>query len=330
MKKAIAIIILLLFVKNLPAQKKELETYSQKFYKIGEIIYSLKNIPPSKKLPNRWPNALLYSIRMNAIDIKCIFPAKGITNTGSFYHNVPWDISKGFYLNMHSIGENKDIEFYKIFDMARMSEISKITGKSKMSEDIHVEDYYAKTTISHQLTCLWDFNMKRAGIGSGESGGGFWHYDLILRSDETLLMPVAYKDSLYFYTFKDKAWTKPDYQGVEKNKENDNWIRESQVKHPFTTSFRAFQIENDTYFLANADTMLYKYENKQLKEIGRIKKNKEERPVFLVDKDDKKVGFMFVKSIDIIAEERKRFILLEKTNPLYKAIKRIIDEPDRK
>ncbi|TAF63261.1 MAG: hypothetical protein EAZ55_14220, partial [Cytophagales bacterium] len=89
-----------------------------------------------------------------------------------------------------------------------------------------------------------------------------------------------YKDSLYLYYYKDKAWTTPNYQGAEKNAENDYWTRIWQIKHDFKTHFRAFQIENDLYFLTNADTTIYKYENNTLKEIGKIQPKKTKEPYF--------------------------------------------------
>jgi hypothetical protein len=160
-------------------------------------------------------------------------------------------------------------------------------------------------------------------------GASYYCYDLILQQDETLLMPLCFNDSLYLYHFTDKAWTKPDYQGAEKNAQNDKWTRIAQVAHQFETNFRAFQVANDLYFLTNADTTIYKFENDQLKEIGKIKPKKDERTLFLVDKDDSKVYFLMCESIEILAEERTCFALLTKEDELFKAVKRIIDEPDR-
>lgn len=89
------------------------------------------------------------------------------------------------------------------------------------------------------------------------------------------------------------------------------------------------QIQDNTYFLANADTLLYKYENNTIKEIGRIIPQNGQRTLFLIDKDDDKVYFLKAKRIDIIAQERNRFVLLKKKDELYKAVQRIIDQSDR-
>jgi hypothetical protein len=327
MKKSVFLILFILYTGILLAQKKEaIESYSQKFYKIGNQIYGIKSL-------KRFPQADLYTISIDKKGKpKWIFPPQGIIILNSYYKNVRWDINENFYINMlyqSSIeigGERNDIEFYERAKMKKWLEISTVTNKSNMVDEIYKKDYAEKTVLSHNLTSIQDFYYKRA-LGSRKD---YWHYDMILKKDETLLMPVAYKDSLYFYTFTDKAWTKPDYQGVEKNKENDKWTRTSQAKHDFKTGFRAFQIKDDTYFLTNADTMIYKYENKALKEIGRIKPIQAERTLFLIDKDDDKVYFLMCENIDVIPEERKRFVLLRKEDELYKAIKRIIDEPYRK
>jgi hypothetical protein len=312
MKKITVLFLLCLCCKVLFAQKKQIrESYTQKFYKDKNLIYGITH-------PKNNPEAHLLSLNIKGNTIKQVFPYSHFGLISTYYNNLIYDVNVKYLILLTKSGREIEIGSQLLnLDFFPQNEPTEAEWAKKPIDE---------NTLSHNLTGIQDFYYKRA-LGSRKD---YWHYDMILKKDETLLMPVAYKDSLYFYTFTDKAWTKPDYQGVEKNKENDKWTRTSQAKHDFKTGFRAFQIKDDTYFLTNADTMIYKYENKALKEIGRIKPIQAERTLFLIDKDDDKVYFLMCENIDVIPEERKRFVLLRKEDELYKAIKRIIDEPYRK
>lgn len=315
MKKIFFIIAALLITFDLLAQKKQvLEPYSQKFYKLDKEVYGIKH--PKK---NREAHLLKSNLRNN--EIKQIFPYSHFGLISTLYPGLIYDVnSRNLVL----------LEKYKKLSGDEQLILSFFPQKEPTEQNWN-QRTRTKEEISHNLTGIRDFYYLTRLINQiPDPPRSYWHYDLILQKDETLLMPVGFGDSLYFYQFTDKAWTKPNYQGVEKNKENDKWTRIAQVKHDFKTSFRAFQIQEDTYFLTNSDTSIYKYEQNQLKEIGKIKPKKGERTLFLIDKDDKKVYFLMAESIEIIAEERKRFGLLRKDDELFKAVKRIIDESDRK
>jgi|GEM_PF-2411868 len=312
MKKIILTIHILLAIQAYGQKKNAGELYSQKFYKSNNEIFGYR---VNRKVANI---GYLYSTQLHSKRAEKVFPLK-IILLGTFYPNLRWDIDNKYHVFQHhsksspEIGsEQEDISFCLKKNFSNFANADIINNQ--------------KDILSHNLTSLWDFGVKRIM----DSRKDYWHYNLILQKDQTLLMPVAYKDSLYLYQFTDRAWTKPDYQGAEKNVANDKWTRIGQVKHDFKTAFRAFQIQKDVYFLANADTVIYKYENRQIKQIGRIKPAKYERTLFLIDKDDQKVYFLMAESIDIIAEERKSFVLLRKEDELYKAVQHIIDASDRK
>jgi hypothetical protein len=312
MKKVLILFLLCLCFNRSFAQKKQTrESYSQKFFKNKGLVYGIK-------YPKKNPEAHLLSKSTEDDTIKQIFPYTHFGLISTYYNNLLYDINTKYFVVFEKYGREIEIGSQSVV-LSFFSQ--KEPTKEKWSSRPRTQE-----ELSHNLTGIQDFYYKRA-LGSRKD---YWHYDMILQKDETLLMPIAYKDSLYFYTFTDKAWTKPNYQGVEKNKENDKWTQTAQVKHDFKTSFRAFQIEKDLYFLTNADTMIYKYENKALKQIGSIKPKRGERTLFLIDKDDNKVCFLMCENIEIIPEERNRFAFLKKEDPLYKAVKRIIDEPDRK
>lgn len=117
-------------------------------------------------------------------------------------------------------------------------------------------------------------------------------------------MPILFEDTLHIYHFKDSAWHSPNYQGIEANQANDQWTKEKSilVGKQFNDQFHFFSIQNESYFVANADTSLYKLDGHRIRRIGNIKKQSDQDLNYLLDKDSHKLYFIHALSLDIEEE----------------------------
>lgn len=152
------------------------------------------------------------------------------------------------------------------------------------------------------------------------------YYDWALLSDRTFLMPILFEDTLHIYRFKDTAWQSPNYQGIEVNRANDRWTKEKRipVEKQFDHQFHFFSIQDESYFVANADTSLYKLDGQQMRKIGTIRKKSNQDLNYLLDKDTHKLYFIHAHSLQIEEEERKRFGILRPEDSLYVAVQKLI------
>ena len=139
-------------------------------------------------------------------------------------------------------------------------------------------------------------------------------------------MPILYEDTLHIYRFRDSAWHSPNYQGIEANRANDQWTKEKSipVEKQFNDQFRYFSIQDESYFVANADTCLYKLDGQQMRKIGTIKKKSDQDLNYLLDKDNHKLYFIHANALDIAEEERERFAILRPENFFYIAVQKLI------
>ncbi|TAF65308.1 MAG: hypothetical protein EAZ55_08585, partial [Cytophagales bacterium] len=175
------------------------EPYSQKFYKLNNQVYGIK-------YPKKNPEAHLFSFMPKNNKIEKIFPYNYFGLISTYYSDLIYDIHHENFIVLEIYG--KEIE------IGSQMKILSFYPQKEPSEEVWSKRPYTKEEVSHNLTSIQDFTFTRAAKGHHSD---YWHYDLILQKDETLLMPVAYKDSLYLYYYKDKAWTTPNYQGAEKN-----------------------------------------------------------------------------------------------------------------
>jgi hypothetical protein len=194
---------------------------------------------------------------------------------------------------------------------------------------------YLPSTLKHSIT------RRFSGVSD------FWNrrtfsrdpqpilYDWAMCPDRTFLMPVLYEDTLHYYRFKDKAWLGADYQGVEANRPNTKWTKELSIPtdKQFDGQFRFFMIQNEHYFLCNSDAVLYKREGLCMRKIGTLKQEENKPPLYLLDKDEHKLFFVNVASLEVETQEQPRFAILKPDDPRYQAIQRLMvarDTPDKR
>jgi hypothetical protein len=297
--KLISHIVFLIFCCQAQAQRSPSQPCSQKFYKINKVVYGMK--------PYHSPFDFTVFSYVNDRKVSIDFPSKHVIFLG-MYPNTYWDINETFLI------------FQK---HTRFGDLLSYYPKKDFSDFVYSAQ---KNQLSANLNGLTDWID--AKFTPALQWEGYKCYDLVLRTDSILVMPIAFRDTLAIFSYHNKIWTDPDFKGAEKHPENDFWRKDAAVAHPFKTGFRAFQIKNDLYFVANSDTMLYKFEDGALKHIGKIKRNMKDRLLYLIDKEDYKVHFMFAETLDVIPEERERFRILRRGDPLHKAVKKILDEPE--
>jgi hypothetical protein len=280
------------------AQRVPPEPCSQKFYRIGNIIYGAK--------PYHSPFDFSIFAYTSDGKVSIVFPSEYILILGIYPYTL-WDIDASFLIFQTHKGWGDRLSYHRKESFSNYNN----TERNKLSASL--------TGLTSWIGSKWTSTLQWKGYKC---------YDLVLRTDSILVMPIAFRDTLAIFSYHNKIWTDPDFKGAEKHPENDFWRKDAAVAHPFKTGFRAFQIKNDLYFVANSDTMLYKFEDGALKHIGKIKRNMKDRLFYLIDKEDYKVHFMFAETLDVIPEERERFRILRRGDPLHKAVKKILDEPE--
>jgi len=153
--------------------------------------------------------AHLFSLEIKTNEITQVFPYSYFGLMSTYYPNLVYDVNDQYFIVLEKYGREIEVGSQLIYLSA--------FPKKEPLQQVWLKRPVDKNEISHNLTGIHDMFFKRI-VGSPRD---YWHYDLILQKDETLLMPIAYKDSLYLYLFTDKAWTKDNYQGAEINKEHD-------------------------------------------------------------------------------------------------------------
>jgi len=331
----ISILIFIAIFLNTPAfaQQKHYQ-FSNKFLLKKDTLFSVKKSTNEKHVAN------LYFLSTRNGEI-----GWNSTHSGMLYPNYSWDADDDFW-----VGENnfkygpqitqhyRSITFLSKKEWIEINEFDTILAfvKQKLSkkdllskeESIFLQfEVYSPSTYKHCIT--ENFN----GISSIVSR--FWlmdnpkaiFYDWALQSDRTILMPILFEDTLHLYRFKNKAWQSPNYQGIEANRANDKWTKEKSipVEKQFDDQFRYFSIQDESYFVANADTSLYKLDGQRIRRIGTIKKKINQDLNYLLDKDTHKLYFIHALSLDVEEEERKRFEILKPNDPLYVSVQKLIE-----
>lgn len=321
---------LMLMIIQPPGLEK---TSSFKFIKINQNIYYVKRPFNTNKVGN------LYFIDVNSGKITW-----SSTYSGKLYPNYSWDIDDKYWVGernnkygvqyeQHSraitfLAKNEwlvENEFDTIAQYVRNKTLAKNRLSAKEKNYLNFQVFIPSThkhVVSERFNGISSFYTRRMVSRFPPP----IRYDWAMLSDHSFLMPILFEDTLHIYRFKDSAWHSPNYQGIEANRANDQWTKEKSIPvgKQFKDQFRYFSIQDESYFVANADTSLYKLDGQQMRKIGTIKKKSDQDLNYLLDKDTHKLYFIHAFSLDIEEEERGRFAILRPEDSLYVAVQKLI------
>lgn len=285
-----------------------------------------------------------YVARLYFFDEKTGKTGWNSTHSGKLYQGYSWDIDGDFWTGETSFKYGPQLEqhyqsitFLTKREWLEINEFDTISSyvKERLSkkELLSTQEYnflqvevYSPSTYKHCIS--ENFNSistfyRRLRFSRFPNSV---HHDWALMSNRTILMPILFEDTLHLYRFKNKAWHSPNYQGIEANRANDKWTKEKSipVEKQFDDQFRYFSIQDESYFVANADTCIYKLDGQRIRRIGTIKKKINQDLNYLLDKDTNKLYFIHALSLDVEEEERSRFAILRPEDPLYVAVQKLI------
>lgn len=314
------------------AQQKQ-EQFSNKFLLKKDTLFAVKKSADEKKVANLF----FISTKNGKIGWSS-------TYSGNLYPNYSWDIDDNFWVGENSLKygpqmeqHHRSIDFLNKYEWLEINEFDTISRyvKGRLSKkellpkeeftflefEIYIPSAY-KHRISENFSGIYSF-YDRIRFSSHPQ---IPYYDWALLSNRTFLMPILFEDTLHLYRFKDTAWHSLNYLGVEANRANDRWTKEKSipVEKQFNDQFRYFSIQDESYFVANADTCLYKLDDSRIHRIGIIKKKTNQDLNYLLDKDTHKLYFIHALALDIEEEERERFAILRQEDSLYVAVQQLL------
>ncbi len=309
------------------------KTSSSKFIKINQNIYSVKRPLDSSKVTS------LYFLDVNSGKITW-----SSTYSGKLYPNYAWDIDDKYWVGERNnkygvqyeqhyraitfLAKNEWLvqnEFDTIAQYVHNKSLAKNRLSAKEKNYLNFQVFIPSThkhVVSERFNGISSFYTRRMVARFPPP----IRYDWAMLSDHSFLMPILFEDTLHLYRFTNTAWHSPNYQGIEANRANDRWTKEKSilVEKQFNDQFRYFSIQDESYFVANADTCLYKLDDSRIRRIGIIKKESNQDLNYLLDKDTHKLYFIHALALDIDEEERSRFAILRPEDPLYIAVQKLL------
>jgi hypothetical protein len=325
---------------NIPvfAQQKH-DQFSNKFLLKKDTLFAVKKPADKKKVANLF----FISTKNGKIGWNS-------THSGKLYPNYAWDIDDKYWVGernnkygvqyeQHSraitfLAKNEwlvENEFDTIAQYVRNKTLAKNRLSAKEKNYLNFQVFIPSThkhVVSERFNGISSFYTRRMVARFPPP----IRYDWAMLSDHSFLMPILFEDTLHLYRFTNTAWHSPNYQGIEANRANDKWTKEKSipVEKRFDDQFRYFSIQDESYFVANADTSLYKLDGQQMRKIGTIKKESNQDLNYLLDKDTHKLYFIHALSLDIAEEERERFAILRPGDPLYIAVQKLLAAKEKR
>jgi hypothetical protein len=333
---------LVLVCNVLSGQSTSQIEYCPKLIKVENTVYMVKKAQRGNFVPN------IFFTSIGNADYKW-----SGSYSGMLYPAYTWDIDAEFWVGEDNSKSGpqyeqhwREITFLKKAEWLDINEFdtvynyvqNRLKHKDKLSkEERNFLRYqvYLPSTLKHSISrgfeAVSDFYVRRMLSYDPQP----ILYDWAMCADRTFLMPVLYEDTLHYYRFRDKTWLRDDYQGVEANRPNTKWTKELSVPtdKQIDGQFRFFLIQDESYFLCNSDTVLYKREGLRIRKIGTLKKEENKPLLYLLDKDEHKLYFVNAASLDVETKEQPRFAILKPDDPRYQAVQRLMvarDTPDKR
>lgn len=320
----------------LVAQHDPTILHASKFIKLNDQVYAVKKAKDLLKV------ASLYFVNVASGELTW-----SSTYSGRLYPNYTWDLEGNYWVGERNSKygtqyeqHDRAITFLQTQEWLSENEFDTIANYAKLQHqklkkrDQKKHSPYRNIGMFVPSTQKHIVSQRFNGISSFYTRRLMHDYPLPIRYDWAMttnysfLMPVLFQDSIHFYHFNNNAWQSPDYVGADANGANDKWSKERIVpfKQALNGQFRFFLLQNEAFFLANADTVLYKLDadKQRMDKVGSIKKKTGQQLNYLMDKDASKLYFINIESLELEEKEKSRFEMLKPTNPLYAIVQKLI------